>query len=71
MGLVGGILLVIGTCIGAGIFFKSERVLQNMGGNTTLALLVWLMAGITVILMGLALVEITAKAAFDDLALLS
>lgn len=55
------VYLVIGSVIGAGIFFKTQSVLDNSNQNVVWALFVWLLAASVIICMGLALVEITSK----------
>ncbi len=54
------ILVVMGSSIGAGIFFRSEQVLNNSQNSLVLAIFSWLIAAFSVIAMGLALVEISS-----------
>ena len=54
------ILVVIGSCIGSGIFFKSGSVLSSVQGSIVMAIFCWLFASFGVICMALALVEITS-----------
>ncbi|MBU4691533.1 APC family permease [Mycoplasma sp. ES3225-GEN-MYC] len=54
----GSMMIVMGSSIGAGIFFKSEEVLQNSRGSLILAIVCWIIASFAVISMALALTEI-------------
>lgn len=54
------ILVVMGSSIGAGIFFRSEQVLKNSQNSLILAIFCWIIAAFSVIAMGLALVEISS-----------
>lgn len=62
------ILIVIGSSIGAGIFFKSKGVLDNSQSSLVLAIFCWLIAAISIIAMGLSLIEI-ASVKNDNLSL--
>ena len=59
IGFLSAIVLVISSCIGAGIFFKSGTVLNNVHQNLYLAISAWIIAALGVIAMALALVEIS------------
>ena len=63
------ILVVIGSSIGAGIFFKSQSVLDNSEGSLLLAIFCWIIAAISVVAMALALVEVVS-ARNDNLSLI-
>ena len=63
------ILVVIGSSIGAGIFFKSKSVLDNSQRSLVLAIFCWIIAAFSVIAMALALIEISS-ARNDNLSLL-
>lgn len=60
IGFFSAILIVLGGSIGAGIFLRSESVLKNSGGNLIWAIIVWLIAGFTVVTMALGLVEVAS-----------
>ncbi|WP_025755087.1 APC family permease [Mycoplasmopsis cricetuli] len=60
IGFISIILIVIGSSIGAGIFFKSQTVLENSGNNLILAIMSWIIAAIAVIALALALIEISS-----------
>lgn len=62
-------LIVMGSSIGAGIFFKSKDVLDLSQSSLVLAIFCWIIASISVIAMALALVEISS-ARNDNLSLL-
>lgn len=62
-------LIVMGSSIGAGIFFKAKGVLEASQGSLIFAILAWLIAAFAVISMALALVEI-ASARNDNLSLI-
>lgn len=63
------ILIVMGSSIGAGIFFKSGAVLDNSQSSLVLAIFCWLIAAVSVIAMALALVEV-ASARNDNLSMI-
>ena len=63
------ILVVMGSSIGAGIFFKSKSVLDNSQNSLILAIFCWIIAAFSVIAMALALIEISS-ARNDNLSLL-
>lgn len=62
-------MIVIGSSIGAGIFFKAKSVLEYSHGSLIFAILSWILAAFAVISMALALVEI-ASARNDNLSLI-
>lgn len=63
------ILVVMGSSIGAGIFFKSKGVLDHSQNSLVLAIFCWIIAAFSVVAMALALVEISS-ARNDNLSLL-
>lgn len=58
---IGAILLIISSCIGSGIFFKSESVLSLNSGSFIFSLISWIISSIAVICMAIALIEIVSK----------
>jgi amino acid transporter len=60
IGLMSCIVVVIGACIGAGIFFKNGSILANTQHSLLLAILCWVVSGLGVLCMGLALTEIVS-----------
>lgn len=60
IGFFSAILIVLGGSIGAGIFLRSKSVLTNSSGNLIWAIIVWLIAGFTVVTMALGLVEVAS-----------
>lgn len=54
------ILLAVGTVIGSGVFIVPSAVLRNTGGSVSLALLVWLFAGVLSLLGALTYGELGA-----------
>jgi amino acid transporter len=52
----------VGSCIGAGIFFKNQSILDNTGHNVVLMYLSWAIAIVGVMMIGLTLKELTSKA---------
>lgn len=67
---IAAMLIVIGSSIGAGIFFKSSTVLENSQASLVLAIFNWLVASVAVIAMALALIEI-ASVRNDNLSIIS
>ncbi len=62
-------MIVVGSSIGAGIFFKAKSVLEYSEGSLILAIFAWIIAAFAVISMALALIEISA-ARNDNLSLI-
>lgn len=69
IGFFSAMLIVMGSSIGAGIFFKAKGVLESSQGSLVIAIFAWLIAAFAVISMALALVEI-ASARNDNLSLI-
>ncbi len=69
IGFFSAILIVIGSSIGAGIFFRSAGVLDLSHGSLVLAIFTWIIAAVAVIAMALALIEI-ASARNDNLSMI-
>lgn len=63
------ILVVMGSSIGAGIFFKSKYVLENSQSSLVLAIFCWIIAAISVMAMALSLIEV-ASARNDNLSII-
>lgn len=57
----GAILLIISSCIGSGIFFKSARVLEYNSASFILSIVSWVVSAIAVICMAIALIEVASK----------
>lgn len=55
------ILLIISSCIGSGIFFKSAGVLNLNSGSFILSIVSWVVSAIAVICMAIALIEVASK----------
>ncbi|MGL5438488.1 MAG: APC family permease [Metamycoplasmataceae bacterium] len=58
---VSAIFVVIGSSIGAGIFFKSKAVLEGAGGSLALAIVTWIIAAVAIICMALSLIEVASN----------
>ncbi len=69
IGFFSAMMIVVGSCIGAGIFFKANTVLENSGNSVVLAMFAWILAAFAVVAMGLALIEI-ASARNDNLSII-
>ena len=54
------VLIVVGTVIGSGIFLVPSTVLRQTGGNVTVALLIWVIAGVLSLLGALTFAEMGA-----------
>lgn len=61
IGFISAIFIVIGSCIGSGIFLKSDSVLENSWSSLPLAISTWIISAIAVIAMSLSLVEVSSK----------
>ena len=55
------ICLIVGICIGSGIFFKSDNVLIATGGNVALGVAMMLLAATTIVFGGLTLARFAAR----------
>lgn len=60
IGFFSAMMIVIGSSVGAGIFFKAGSVLENSQNSIIFAVFCWLLAAFAVIAMALALVEIAS-----------
>ncbi|NQZ29110.1 MAG: APC family permease [Mycoplasmatales bacterium] len=60
IGFLSVIITVIGSAIGAGIFFKNNSILNNTHGNMGLAISSWAVAAIGILAIGLALIEVAS-----------
>lgn len=69
IGFFSAMMVVVGSSVGAGIFFKAGSVLTNSQGSIIFAMFCWIFAAFAVISMGLALIEI-ASARNDNLSLI-
>lgn len=52
--------LIVGICIGSGIFFKSDNILVATGGNVALGVAMFLLAATTIVFGGLTLARFAA-----------
>lgn len=69
IGFFSAMMVVVGSSVGAGIFFKAGSVLENSQNSIIFAIFSWLLAGFAVISMAMALIEI-ASARNDNLSLI-
>lgn len=53
--------MIIGTVIGSGIFFKSDNILNNTGGNVWLGVLVFCIAAFGIVFGSLTIIELANK----------
>lgn len=60
-GLLTAITMIVGICIGSGIFFKSDNILVATGGSVFLGVLVFCMAAASIIFGGLCLGEMASR----------
>ena len=59
--LTTAVCLIVGICIGSGIFFKSDNILIATGGNVFLGVLMFFLAATTIIFGGLTLARYAAR----------
>ncbi|GAA5414581.1 APC family permease [Ureaplasma ceti] len=71
IGYFAALLMVMGSSIGSGIFFKSSVVMGNEQNNIIMSLICWIVAAITVVAIALAIVDVAAQAKKDDRGFLS
>ncbi|MDE5651698.1 MAG: amino acid permease [Ureaplasma sp.] len=69
IGFFSAMLVVVGSCIGSGIFFKAKSVLTGSENSIILAMACWIFVAIAVLCMALALIEIAAVRS-DNLSIL-
>lgn len=69
VGFFSAMLVVIGSCIGSGIFFKARSVLVGSQYSIVLAMVCWLFVAFATLCMALALIEIVS-ARNDNLSLI-
>lgn len=60
-GLMTSITMIIGVCIGSGIFFKSDNILAGTNGSVALGVLAFVLGAIAIIFGGLTLGELAAR----------
>ncbi len=60
IGFFSAMLIVIGSCVGSGIFFKAGNVLNNSQGSIIFAMFTWIFAAFGVLCMAFALIDITS-----------
>ena len=71
IGFFAAILVVIGSCVGTGIFFKSGSIMANTEYSILLALGCWIIAGFAVVAMGIDLIDIATQGKQDSLGIVS
>jgi APA family basic amino acid/polyamine antiporter len=59
------IFLVLGNCIGAGIFFKNATILNNTG-SVVLSIVAWIIACFAIFCICMTLGEIVKKSGFEN-----
>lgn len=59
--LTTAICLIVGICIGSGIFFKSDNILVATGGNVALGVAMMLLAATTIVFGGLTLARFASR----------
>ncbi len=60
LGFLSVIVAIVGSAIGAGIFFKNTSILNNTHGNMGLVISSWVVAAIGILAIGLALIEVVS-----------
>ena len=60
-GLFTTIAMIIGICIGSGIFFKSDNILTATGGSVLLGVIVFILGATSIIFGGLCISELAAR----------
>lgn len=62
-GLATAITMIIGICIGSGIFFKSDNILVATNGSIFLGVIVFILAAFSIIFGGLCISELASRTA--------
>ena len=60
-GFFTALAMIVGICIGSGIFFKSDNVLTATGGDIGLGVLVFVLASIAIVFGGITFSELAAR----------
>lgn len=60
-GLFTTIAMIVGICIGSGIFFKSDNILTATGGNVLLGVIVFILGATSILFGGLCFSELAAR----------
>jgi len=60
-GLMTAICMVVGICIGSGVFFKAQVILQATNGNMPLGILAWVIGGLIMLFASLAFAVMATK----------
>ncbi|MBE6829035.1 MAG: APC family permease [Ruminococcaceae bacterium] len=60
-GLFTTVTMIIGICIGSGIFFKSDNILAATGGSVPLGVLVFVLGATSIIFGGLCISELASR----------
>lgn len=60
-GLFTTVTMIIGICIGSGIFFKSDNILKATGGSVPLGVLVFVLGATSIIFGGLCISELASR----------
>ena len=60
-GLMTAITMIIGICIGSGIFFKSDNILVATGGSVALGVMVFALGAVAIVFGGLAMGELASR----------
>lgn len=60
-GLFTTITMIVGICIGSGIFFKSDNILVATGGSIFLGILVFVLGAVSIIFGGLCMGQLAAR----------
>ncbi|MEF9975404.1 MAG: APC family permease [Oscillospiraceae bacterium] len=60
-GLFTAVTMIIGICIGSGIFFKSDNILEYTGGSIFLGVVVFAIAALAIIFGGLCFGELASR----------
>lgn len=55
------IAMIVGICIGSGIFFKSDNILAATGGSVTRGILVFLLGAVGIVFGGLSVAQLAAR----------
>lgn len=60
-GIFTAITMIVGICIGSGIFFKSDNILIETGGSVFLGVVVFALAAVSIIFGGLCLSQLASR----------
>lgn len=64
-GLITAISMIVGICVGSGIFFKADDILSYTGGNVVLSVLIFIIGALCIIFGSITMSQLAARTTGD------